>query len=134
MPASVETPVRVDARRAPRFALAASGHWRVGPGPFFEGTTVNMSREGFLLRTPHEAPPPATRVDVVLILAVPGTATGTRLHCTGRVVRVVAAPAGGEPQFAATIDEFRIEPARRETPALTTPSLAQDRSHQGDTT
>jgi PilZ domain len=102
--------LHVEARRAPRFPIVAGVRFRANNGEWLEGTTVNISRLGLLLRVGQE-PPPKAILDVKVALAIPGTRGCAHVSCTGRVVRTEPSPDTGETLVAATIDEFRIEPA-----------------------
>lgn len=150
MPALVNTSeVPVEERRAPRFAIEAPARLRTGDGPWFEATTVNISRIGVLLRTAEAPPRPQAAVEIAMSLAVPGSQRVARVTCTGVVTRVVAGGTSGETLVAATIDEFCIEPAISGDDIVRADPLAEDRrttthneelgdvgkrTHQGDET
>lgn len=120
MPAQLDpSSVHVEARCAPRFSIEAPVRFRTHGSAWLEGTTVNISRAGLLLRTAHEPPPPQTLVELQMALAAPGTRGCAHVACVGQVVRVEPAPVAGETFMAATIEKFQIEPAGRHEEQMT---------------
>lgn len=95
-------------RRALRYSIAAPVQFRTRGGEWYDGTAVNMSRLGLLVRTPAPLPPLAGSLGVRIVLNLTGAGAATYAACTGRFVRTVAVHGGREHLFAMTIDNFRL--------------------------
>lgn len=97
-------------RRARRYEIAQPVRFRTPEGRWVNGTTVNMSATGVLIRTRH-ALAPAT--EVVLQIALSGDASfrSPQIGCSGHVARTEPIPGSDDVLLAATIDNFQLRRA-----------------------
>jgi hypothetical protein len=100
-----------DARRGPRFDLAAAVRYRIGDGAWLDATTVNIGRFGLLMLTRAPALPLDTVMELRVFLTARGNGHGANVACSGRVVRTDPSPGSGEVLTAVTIVEYRFQPA-----------------------
>ena len=93
--------------RAPRYVMNAPVQFRVQSGQWFDGTTVNISALGVLIRTTHAQTPPAP---VELKIALTGADSSPHAHvtCAGHVVRCEPDRHRGDALVAIAIESFRL--------------------------
>jgi hypothetical protein len=99
---------RAGARRAPRYLMDLEVRYRAAGAPdWSEGRTIDISRCGALFAAAGPLLPALTPVE--LLIAMPGSDSvpGARVHCKGRIVRLVPL----SPLMAATIDDYSFEKA-----------------------
>ncbi len=98
-------------RGAHRFPIVASVTFREhGEREWRAASTLNISRSGVLFRTDGALPSPRQSVEFVVTLRPRSMTAGSKVRCSGRVVR--ATPeiiAGGGRRVAVTIDDYALE-------------------------
>jgi hypothetical protein len=96
-------------QRAKRFAVAIpiryrrrkSAEWR-------EGTTVNVSVSGILVRGSESSKPPATLDFALTLPTVASGKPGAEIRCRGTLVRKIEGAGHEETVFAVSIERYRI--------------------------
>jgi len=99
---------RSGARRAPRYLMDLEVRYRVaGAADWSEGRTIDISRCGALFAAAGPLLPPLTPVELLIAMPHSDSVPGGRVHCKGRIVRLVPQ----SPLMAATIDDYSFEKA-----------------------